>query len=132
MGLHGYFKLDGECMNRKLEEIEEEERVKAPFIPRIITGGKDPTDPNDPNWLSSLDQYTSFLVQNKKDTQFALGEFRVIYKSIKSILVLSSNMKEPIWVDPIRFCRDFRLHEILQTGEEYLLEQKAREQLDGE
>jgi hypothetical protein len=109
----------------------EEAKANPGWTPRIITGGKGPPDypgdPNNPDWLSGLDNHTTFLGQHKKNQDFPLGQFSIIYKGQRSILMMVSGSKDPVWVDPMRFCRDFRLQEILQTGEEYDLELKANE-----
>lgn len=111
-----------------VQNEEEENKAKVPFIPRVITGGKGPPeDPNNPDWLTPLSLHTTFLVQNKKDTSFLLGQFTVVHKGKKVILLFQPGNKEPIPVDPIRFCRDFTKYEVLQTGEEYELERKANE-----
>lgn len=103
----------------KLETIDEEEAVKTPFVPRVITGGKGPTDTLGPNWLSSLECNTTFLIQGKKDTNFNLGQASVIYKGTKGVLLLLTGQnKEPVWVDPVRFCNNYSLYEIIQTAEE--------------
>lgn len=111
---------------------KEEEEHTAPKL-KLITGGKGPPDdPNNPDWLSELDNHTTFLAQNKKDTTFALGQFTIVLKGEKAILVLVQGSKEPVWVDPVRFTRDFRRYEIIQTGAEYDLEAKANLQLEEE
>lgn len=108
------------------EEIIEAE-PKAKWTPKVIQGGKGGGGNSDgTDWLSELEVNSTVLGQGKKDTNFALGQFTIVYKGSKGILLLVSGTKEPIWVDPIRFCRDYRLYEILQTAEEFDLETKAR------
>lgn len=103
----------------KLETINEEEVIKTPFVPKVIQGGKGPSDPLGPDWLSSLEVNTTFLIQGKKDSNFTLGQATVIYKGSRGVLLLIANQaKEPVWVDPVRFCANYRWYETIQTGEE--------------
>jgi hypothetical protein len=111
---------------------EEDERIANPPKLTLITGGKGPPDdPDNPDWLTKLDNHTTFLVESKKDSNFTLGQFTIVLKLKKAILLLMEGAKQPIWVNPLRFCRDFNKFEIVQTGEEYDLEVKANQQLKG-
>lgn len=110
----------------KLETINEEEAVKT-FTPRVITGGKGPSDPLGPEWLSALDVHTTFLIQGKKDTNFNLGQATVIYKGARGVLLLIAGTKEPVWVDPVRFCNNYRWYETIQTAEEARSEAEINE-----
>jgi hypothetical protein len=109
-----------------INKQEEEERSANPPKLTLITGGKQPPDdPDNPDWLSKLDNHTTFLVQKRNDSTFSLGQFTIVIKLKKAILLLMEGAKTPLWVDPMRFCRDFNKFEIVQTGEEYDLEVKA-------
>ena len=114
----------------KLETIKEEETEKTPFVPRVIQGGKGPSDPLGPDWLSALDIGTTFLIQNKKDTAFTLGQATVVYKGFKGVLLLMASQQEPIWVDPIRFCNNFRWYETIQTAEEAKTEKEMNDHVN--
>src|SRR5581483_1250828 len=114
-------------MDTKALENTEEVSNNNTWIPKVITGGKGTFDPpsDGTDWLSPLEIYTTFLVQGKKDTSFMLGQFTVIHKGTKGRLMLHGSSDKPEWFDPIRFCRDYRLYEILQTGEQYRKEREA-------
>ena|ERR1700692_2480428 len=113
-------------------EPDEEERPQG-WTPKVIAGGKGPPDTpggSEYDWLIHLPVHTTFLCQNRKDQGFALGQFSIIFKGDKGVLMFVQGSKEPIWVDPTRFCRDYRHYETLQTKEDYELEKKANAQVD--
>lgn len=116
-------------MNIKQEEIEET-KANSSWTPRVITGGKSPPDdPNNPDWLSKLPPRTTVLIRNKKDQSPFLGQLTVIDKTTKSVIIfVPSQQKEPLPVDPIRFCRDFSLWEVIQSAKEFDLERSLEQQ----
>lgn len=121
-------KKDKELMNKMLTQIsEEEERKTSPFVPKVIQGGKGPSDPSGPEWLGELSTHTTFLANKRNDSGFTLGQFTIAFKTNnnKSVLLYVEGQDKPVWVNPTRFCRDFSHWDTVQTGEEYDLELKA-------
>ena len=105
------------AQNSEIEEksIDEKKDNVIPF--RLVPGGKEPTDPND--WLSELETGTVFLIKDKNNHHdFNLGQFCLLRKTDKSVMLSSPTMEVPFYVVPRRFCSRYSLHEILGKVEE--------------
>lgn len=91
---------------------KEEQETMADYL-KLVTGGAE-LPPNG-NWLSLLDNDTVFLVKDKKSPSFALGHFKVLDKTDKTVFLGASNPQMPsmIPVEPIRFCQQYSLHEVV-------------------
>ena len=113
-----------------LEALKDEERPKG-FVPRVVTGGKGPPqDTNEFDWISSIPINTTVLIQSKKNTEFPLGQLRVVHKFQKAVVVFVPDQSpKPIPIDPVRFCSQFRLYEVIQTAEEYDIERELDSQI---
>jgi hypothetical protein len=103
-----------------IRESNDEEEPKNKVLPfRVITGGKDPTDPT---WLTGYGVGTIFVCKKKGDPLawpgFEYGISRVSDSGKTYILLDTQGQHIP--VIPDRFCRVFDLHEILQTQEEFI------------
>lgn len=101
---------DSKVVQFKPKEIDVMEDVA--YL-KLATGGKEP--PADGNWISQLDVGTIFLVQRKNaGAEFALGRFVLVGKTSKTVIVMAPNNPQiqDCW-NPVRFCRQFDLYEIL-------------------
>lgn len=80
----------------------------------VITGGLPP----DANWLSALPEKTVFFVREKKVgtniPRYMLAQYILVKKFERCVILLSNlNGEQYGAVDPIRFCNDFDLFEIV-------------------
>lgn len=98
------------------------ERKKVTDL-RLITGGKD-GDGFNGSWLVGLPIGSIFLVQESgRDPQFPsflLMQYYLNYISPSSrsvMLITGADRKQEVFVDPVRFCNRFRLHEVLFNPE---------------
>lgn len=94
---------------------EEEVRKKRKAL-RVITGGKEPPDGEEPeikDWLSPMKRFTIFLASSPK-LGLDLLEYHVMIKTKKSIKLAVNEGQIIRWVDPKDFCKKFILHEIIQ------------------
>ena len=91
---------------------KEEHQLMADYL-KLVTGGKE-LPPNG-DWLSLLDTDTVFLVKDRKSPSFALGHFKILDKSEKTVYLGSTNPAMPpmIPVIPARFCQQYDLHEVV-------------------
>lgn len=114
-----------------LEDRLEEATTKWEAPARVITGGKGPPDPpglSPDDWLTALPIKTTVLIQSKKDQTPFLGQMVICSKGERAVLLyIPGTTQKPEWVDPVRWCRDYRLYETLQTAEEADQEERARE-----
>lgn len=89
---------------------------------RVLTGGKGPTEPPSTNWLSRLHKGTVFLCKKRNTTTIFLLQYHVLHKSTYSVMLLdnlsSSTTDIYLPVDPIEFCKQYDLHEVLAEGQE--------------
>jgi hypothetical protein len=110
-----------ETIKEMKEEEEKEKRTNVlPFTPRLLTGGKGPTD----CWLLSLPINTIFLTRPVKWDKPFLEEYKIIRKTEKSVQLYSlpylHSQQGFLLVDPIIFCKTWELVEVL--GEEPMVE----------
>ena len=111
----------GEIESVDEQEKQEKEGLLVPFKPRLITGGKGPTEHN---WLSKLKVGTVFLVKPKSSGGFALGQFHLLHKLDKACHLMdnltnsAASAETHIWVDPANFSSQFELVTILFEPEE--------------
>jgi len=107
----------GDLVSFKTKEKETMIETNNVEYLRLATGGKEP--PADGNWLSLLDTGTIFLVQSKRDpTAFALGEFILMAKTSKSVIVMSPDQPgKRLCFNPVRFCNQYLLWEVLGSLE---------------
>ena len=116
------------------KELEEEELEETKPRLKLITGGKEPPNSTG-NWLRDLEPGTVFFVQEKKDFNNPfLESFRLLNKegpNDKVVALQSLKQKEPLYVDPSRWCNRFNLHHtlgVLLTKEEEELIDKTIEE----
>jgi hypothetical protein len=116
------------------EKEEEEVKMEKPKL-QLITGGKE-QPPGTGNWLRDLDVGTVFFVQDKKDfSNPMLESFRLLSKdgpNDKVVALQSFRSKDPLYVDPQRWCHKFSLHHtvgvILTKEEQELIERTVNEE----
>jgi hypothetical protein len=90
---------------------EEKERKRVDL--QLIKGGKEPPSGN---WLQDLEVGTVFLVTDKVDRTFSLGEYHLMFKTdtaCKLLCNLNAAQTYWAWVEPRRFCNRFDLVEVL-------------------
>lgn len=80
---------------------------------KLMNGGNIPPDGN---WLSSIEVGDMFLVQKKQGQEFVLGCFKMVEKTEKSCILLMQGSPDPIFVNPVRFCVTYSLHEIINVN----------------
>ena|SRR2546423_15098324 len=88
---------------------------------QLIRGGKPDFIGRQPpdNWLMALKVNTTFLVKSKNNANFALGEFTLIAKRERSVLLCTQlNQEAFTWVDSVRFVGQYDLAEILYEPED--------------
>lgn len=108
-------------------EEETAKRRKPMNNLKLITGGKGGSHGSD--WLTPLPLDTIFLCKSTMQTQnFMVLRFRVDYRYDSNMVSLYDNTTEMPWgiVDPVRFCANFSLVEVLA------LPTQETEQDDGE
>jgi len=98
-----------ENMENKLIGFEEAKK-------RLALAPKDPVPPGG-NWLSQLEQGSEFLVIDRRNpTDFVLGLFKLLkHESDRTVVLFTPQMQLPVYVDPVRFCGKYSLHENLGT-----------------
>ena len=108
----------------KDQKLNETDLQQPNNVVKLVHSGDGPPT----NWLRSLELGTVFLSRKKANlgnTQdFTLGEFCVRNKTEKSVLltVVDGGVVRPLPVDPMRFCNQMELFEILNVinFEEYI------------
>jgi hypothetical protein len=95
---------------------EEKETTMADYL-KLVTGGKE-LPPNG-DWLSLLDKDTVFSVKDKKSANFALGIFKILDKTEKTVYLGSTqqNMPPMVAVIPVRFCQNYDLWEVICSSD---------------
>lgn len=95
-----------------------------------VVGGRDTGNTDDPNWLLKMEVGTIFLIKDKGNVkEFNLGQFQLIEKFEKSVLLVSSlNGVIKTFVDPVWFCSKYQLWEILALATQQ--EQEETEEAD--
>jgi len=100
---------------RLVVDNNKEEQYRMADYLKLVTGGKE-LPPNG-DWLSLLDVDTVFLVKDKRSPSFALGHFKILDKTegSKTVFLGSTNPQMPpmIPVEPVRFCQQYSLHEVI-------------------
>lgn len=103
-----------------------EERIITPFKPRLITGGKEPPETD---WLSKLNIYSVFLARVKvsqlkdgtrQEAGPTLSEFHIMDRvgTATKLKVINSQGSMIDWIDPVSFCKNMDLFQILYEAEE--------------
>lgn len=77
---------------------------------KLIRAGGDP--PNN-NWLEALADGTIFLTQSRSDREFILGQFVLLSRTEKSVILAQANTERPVYINPGRFCSQYTLYEII-------------------
>jgi len=101
-----------------VEELEDQaDQPHVGWLPKVITGGKGPSEPSD-NWLSSLAKGAVFsckLRGNDVDCEV----YGISFKHAKTIILFNALGTGPVRaVDPVEFCRRYKKYEILEVGGE--------------
>lgn len=108
------------------QKLDNEEVTNIiPFARPAKTGG---FNPDDPIWINNLGVGTIFLARKKGSQDFVLGEFAIYAKTERAVIVFINGMgdqKHPI--DPIRFCNQYELFEVLRTAEQFMAELEAND-----
>ena len=100
---------------REQEEDKEENKV-TPF--RLIQGGKEPPSEN---WLMGLTKDTVFLAREKHSKGIDFNMYCVTFKFKVGVLLtwtLVDDKQVHVYVDSLRFSRNFDLVEIIEEGED--------------
>lgn len=100
--------------SNKLLQKDLETAENTNVIPfQLKTGGKDVSG----CWLLDLDLGTIFLTRVKNRTLnqnvFVLGQYEIVRKTEKSVLLYNGIDKGLAWCEPRGFCNTFDLHEII-------------------
>lgn len=120
-------------------ELEEEQTapVKQPFVPRVITGGKDGGagfGDNGPDWLRDLPLGSVFLVEDtnshnqKEDKYFALGgPFSIAYRTpngrgVGLVMETPTGQQSIFPVNSLRFSSRYKMFDILHFGDNKTIE----------
>lgn len=118
------------------EETEEEaKRVGQPLL-KVISGGRDGTT-DDPEWLTKLPLNTAFLIQDKTNAGFDLGQFQIlkITPNGRGAFLYSGLGEKTVmfWVNCIRFCNKYTLFDIIHQGDgvEHVTQETEEEQSNG-
>ena len=110
-----------------LKEDEEFKDTNVSYL-KVATGGKGPTDPNDPIWLKRYDVGTIFLAKRSGNPMldFIILDTKISDKTYG----LTVKGLGDVMVDPFEFCKVFRFQEVYKTAEETMamVEAKRREE----
>ena len=119
-------------MEVKTDEKEQETVPRAPWIPRVVAGGKDGGDHkfgDGPDWLRDLPVGSTFLAQDKhfnnsrEDKYWVLGgPFTVAFRTGNGrgvVLAAESPTGQHAFmpVDSLRFSSKYSLFDILNLGD---------------
>jgi len=99
-----------------VEELEErEDQPHAGWVPKVITGGKGPPEAPSEDWLTPLEQFTTFVCrQNSNTTDGEL--YHLQFKGTQFYLLLWELPDGKVWsryVHPASFCKQHKEYEIL-------------------
>ena len=92
---------------------------KRSWTPRVITGGKGPTEPPGEgiNWLAEYDAGTTFVCRHKNSNEVDLNLYHVVYKHLPEVVLLAWRLPDgkmlDVYVDPERFSKNFEKPTIL-------------------
>lgn len=98
-----------------MSNVDTHEEAPQPWVPRVIAGGKGPTDTL--NWLADYAVGTTFVSRNRNAKEVDLNLYHVIFKSLPSVVLLKWQLPDgkilDYYVDPLRFSKQFEPGTIL-------------------
>lgn len=94
----------------EMVNVEDTEKPATPWRPRVITGGKGPSEPPSKNWLSEFPEGTVFTCRHKNNQDVDLNLYCVLHKR-EDVVLLSWKLPDgkslDYYVDPVRFSNKF-------------------------
>jgi len=108
------------------DNLDKEKDNVVTFEPKLLIGGKEPPSTGD-TWLDKLEVGTCFLVADNNPMEFMLGLFRISERIGKATVLNSPAAPGNLYVNPISFCRKYRLYETVGV----LMDKKEEEQKEG-
>lgn len=107
--------MNEELKDKSLLELEEEERAKEiqtkPLAKLIAIGGGG----RGGDWLTNLNIGCCFLAKQTGNKSGMLHEFWILhmYGRARKLLSVQADKEIPMWVDPLLFCKEFDLFEVV-------------------
>jgi len=116
-------------MNNQMAEdednLDKEKDTVVAFEPKLLIGGKEPPSTGE-TWLDKLEVGTCFLVADNNPMEFVLGLFRISERVGKATVLNSPSAPGNLYINPVAFCRKYRLYETVGV----LMDKKEEEKSD--
>lgn len=99
-----------------VEDLEDrEEQPHVGWVPRVITGGKRPPEEPEIDWLTPMEDYSTFVCRQNKNA--VDGElYHIVFKGSKFYLLQWDLPDGKVWsryVHPPSFCKLYKEYELL-------------------